>query len=246
MESSGTLEKKKEIAKFQNQQSESVNLTKFDDFKPYIESLLASRAVPEYVKNAETAFMMMEYGKARGFTPIDSLHFITPVNGVMSTNAKGVGWLLKENKLVFREKYRACFIYSYRDKECISQRILQPDEVAYALDIKPEEWAQFDNAKKERISTYRDRVTTLEYGFKDGNNVFIKEGEHSYYWSDAVASGLSNKDTYIKYTADMMMHRCKVGLSKVLGILSGSETEELAIVKNVDYTVIDSQPLIIN
>ena len=123
--------------------SKTTNLSKFEDYKDYIESLLKAKAVPDYVKNPEIAFMMMEYGKARGFTPIDSLHFITPVNGVMTTNAKGIGWLLNDAKYVFRELDRASYIYFGDGKEVKSQRPLAPDEVAWKLQIDPKAWSEY-------------------------------------------------------------------------------------------------------
>lgn len=59
---------------------------------------------------------------------------------------------------------------------------------------------------------------------------------HSYYWSWAIQAGLIEKETYTKYPQDMMLHRCKVGLSKVLGILTQPETEEISRIHDIPYT----------
>ena len=67
----------------------------------------------------------------------------------------------------------------------------------------------------------------------------IKNSTHSYYWSMAVKAELTEKDTYKKYPADMMLHRCKVSLSKVLGILTQPETEEVSNYENVAYQIIE-------
>ena len=190
---------------------------------------------------------MMEYGKARGFTPIDSLHFITPVNGVMTTNAKGVGWLLSDANYVFRELDRASYIYFGDGKEIKSQRPLAPDEVAWKLQIDPKAWADYPPEKKKNIATFRDRITTIEYGFRNYEGKIITQGTHSYYQSDAEAAGLMDKDTYKKYLPDMMLHRAKVGLSKVLGVLTGSESEELVHAINVgEVRVVDGEVEVIS
>lgn len=222
-------------------------MSKFEDYKEYIESLLKAKAVPDYVKNPEIAFMMMEYGKARGFSPIDSIHFITPINGVMTTNAKGVGWLLNDAKYVFKEVERASYIYFGDGKEIKSQRPLDPDEVAWGLKIDPKDWSEYSPDKRKNIATFRDRVTTIEYGFRNFDGKVIWEGKHSYYWSDAVAAGLDTKETYKKYAPDMMLHRAKVGLSKILGILTGSESEELSHAINIgEVRVVDGEVEVIN
>lgn len=190
--------------------------------------------------------MIIEYGKARGFSPIDSLHFITPVNGVMSTNAKGVGHLLKEAGYIFKEVYRAAFIYAGNGKEYISPRVLRPDEITYNLNITPEEWSAMSETKRANISAFRDRVTTIKYGFRKSDGKIEWEGEFSYYLSNAIDAGLMTKETYIKYTGDMFLHRAKTGLSKVLGLLTGSETEELAVVHNIKTDVIEGELTILN
>lgn len=189
--------------------------------------------------------MMIEYGKARGMTPIDALHFITPVNGVMATNAKGIGFLLDRARYVFQEVHRAAFIYAGNGKEYISPRVLVPDEVTYKLDITPDEWTKMSDDKRARIAKFRDRITTIKYGFREPSGIRW-EGEFSYYLSNALDAGLMEKETYQKYTGDMFLHRAKTGLSKVLGILTGSETEELAIEMGKNIDIVEGEIQIID
>ena len=180
------------------------------------------------------AFLVAEYGRARGFEAIDAFHFITPVNGILSVNAKGSGQLLFQNKYVIKEIHRAAYIYAAHGKEFISPRLLAVDEVMWALGINNEEFVEFDEAKKARISTARDRITEIHYGFRGNDGKVVWEGEFKYYYSQINAELLA-KSTYQNYLPDMMLHRAKVGLSKVLGVLTGSDSEEVASLGNSNY-----------
>ena len=178
--------------------------------------------------------MVIEFGKSKGFPVIDCFNFVTPVNGIMSVNAKGIGFLLKEANYVFKEVNRAAYIYSANGKEYISPRRLQPDEIAWKLEISPDDWKEYSPTKKEIVTSVRDRITTIKYGHRNYDNSILWEGEFSYYLSNAIESGLAGeggKDTYKLYLPDMMLHRAKVGLSKVLGVLTASDSEEIAQVK---------------
>jgi len=195
--------------------------------------------------------MKMAYGRELGFTPVQSLHLLTMISGTQSVNAKGVGMLFKLHNYTFRLIHNADYIYAGNGKTHYSGRKLTPTEIVAALGLTPEEFRNLDanpeiNKQKQNfLTTPKDRITKIEYGIKHGNRVEWL-GFHEYFWSDVEMAGLHDKETYKKYPKTMMLHRCKVELSKLLGILTAPESEELAMVYNIDTDVVDGEVTIID
>ena len=169
--------------------------------------------------------MKMAYGRELGFTPVQSLHLLTMIQGTQTVNAKGVAMLFKLHNYTFRLIHNADYIYA--------------DEFR-TLDTDPEKL----KFKQSQLLAPKDRITKIEYGIKFGNRVEWL-GFHEYFWSDVEMAKLNEKDTYKQYPKTMMLHRCKVELSKLLGILTAPETEEMAMVHNIDSDVVDGEVTVI-
>jgi len=220
-------------------------LLSFEALKSNIETLIKSGSLPADCKTQEAVYMKMSYGAELGFKPVESLHLLTMINGAQTVNAKGISRLFALNRYGFRLIKNAEFIYFGEGKTCYSDRLLSIGEIINKLGITPEQFKQLHELKQAAIGKPLDRETEIEYGLINSNNEIIWQGTHKYFWSDAVASELTSKETYKKYPKDMMLHRCKVSLSKVLGILTAPEMEEWATVENLETTVIDGEITIV-
>jgi hypothetical protein len=222
-------------------------LLSFEALKGNIETLIKSGSLPADCKTQEAVYMKMSYGAELGFKPVESLHLLTMISGTQTVNAKGISRLFALNGYKFRLIKNAEFIYFGEGKTCYSDRLLSIGEIISKLGITPEQFKQLHELKQAAIGKPLDRETEIEYGLINSNNEneVVWQGTHKYFWSDAVASELASKETFKKYPKDMMLHRCKVGLSKVLGILTAPEMEEWATVKNVETTVIDGEVTIV-
>jgi hypothetical protein len=220
-------------------------LLSFEALKGNIETLIKSGSLPADCKTQEGVYMKMSYGAELGFKPVESLHLLTMISGTQTVNAKGISRLFDLNGYRFRLIRNAEFIYFGEGKTCYSDRLLSIGEIISKLGITPEQFKQLHELKQAAIGKPVDRETQIEYGLINSNNEVVWQGTHKYFWSDAVASELTGKETYKKYTKDMMLHRCKVGLSKVLGILTAPEMEEWATFKNVETVVVEGEVTII-
>lgn len=230
--------------------SANTGILKFSDLKEDIEVLVKSGSLPKDCSTPEAAYMKMAYGRELGFTPVQSLHLLTMIQGTQTVNAKGVSRLFALHNYTFRLIHNADYIYAGNGKTHYSGRKLTSPEIVAALGLTPEEFRTLDadpekNKLKQGILTSpKDRITKIEYGIKHSHKVEWL-GFHEYYWSDVEMAKLHEKDTYKFYPKTMMLHRCKVELSKLLGILTAPETEEMAMVHNIDSNVVDGEVTII-
>jgi hypothetical protein len=216
----------------------------FTQMSGFIGHLIKSKTLPSYVDSPEMAFTMMNYGAELGFKPLESLHFITPVNGTLAANGKGANHILAKAKILFNTVYTAAYIYSDGIKEIISPRVLDLDEILGQLSITIQDFkdkTKYSENSQNRIKKFRDRVTTIEYGSLN-NKKFEKLGSHSYFLSDAIESELDVKETYKKYLRDMMMYRCKVQIGKILGVITGATAEEIAMELKMNIIYTDGVP----
>lgn len=192
----------------------------------------------------------MAYGRELGFTPVQSLHLLTMIQGTQTVNAKGVAMLFKLHNYTFKLIHNADYIYAGNGKTYYSGRKLTPTEIVTALGMTADEFRTLDTDpeklkfKQSQLLAPKDRITKIEYGIKLGNRVEWL-GFHEYFWSDVEMANLHEKDTYKQYPKTMMLHRCKVELSKLLGILTAPETEEMAMVHNIDSDVVDGEVTVI-
>lgn len=216
-----------------------------------IETLVKSGSLPQDCKTSEAVYMKMAYGKELGFSPVQSLHLLTMISGTQTVNAKGVAMLFKLHNYTFRLIHNADYIYSGNGKTIYSGRPLISSEVVANLGMTPDEFRKLDDnpelnkQKQALITTPKDRITKIEYGLVTNKRVEWL-GFHEYFWSDVKLAGLDTKDTYQKYPKIMMLHRCKTELSKVLGILTAPESEEMAMVYNMDTQIVDGEVTVIN
>lgn len=226
------------------EQTISTGIIPFESVKDHIEHFIKSGAMPSHVTTSEMAYTMINYGREHGFKPIQSLHFLTPVNGTLTINAKGISAKLSQNNIITLPEKYAAYVYVYRDKEITSERVLQPREVLSRFNLV-EEFNAGDDEKKKLLLSYTtpiDRITTLKYGYKTKDWKINWIGEQSYFWSDVLESELDKKDTYLKYPRTMMMHRCKTEICKILGLITESEYEETVHAttqENPDMELID-------
>lgn len=217
----------------------------FDSMSTFLGKLIESKALPPYVSSPERAFSMITFGSELGFLPMESLHYLTLVNGVFAPNGKGVNKILSMNDIYFKPIFSAAYIYSDGSNEIYSERPLHIYEILAQLNIELEEYKSYSTTKQTFISEFRDRITRLEYGVKISSSDYKKLGEFDYYWSHAVESDLSSKDTYKKYPRDMMMYRAKVQIAKNLGILTVPTSEEIASSRNIATEIVDGSPEVV-
>lgn len=77
----------------------------------YLQKLIDGKSLPNYVKNVETAFTIVEMGKELGFDPLQSLHYIIPIQGRLSLSAKALGALLRKGGVKYTTTEDGMYVY---------------------------------------------------------------------------------------------------------------------------------------
>lgn len=86
-------------------------LTKREDTFQFLQTLIDSKTLPSHVKTVEQAFMISQMGKELGFAPVQSMHYLIPIQGKLSLSAKATGALLRKGGVKFYTKEDGIFVY---------------------------------------------------------------------------------------------------------------------------------------
>ena len=87
------------------------DLTKREETFQFLQTLIDSKTLPSHVKTVEQAFMITQMGKELGFAPVQSMHYLIPIQGKLSLSAKATGALLRKGGVKFYTKEDGVFVY---------------------------------------------------------------------------------------------------------------------------------------
>jgi hypothetical protein len=97
-------------------------LTKREDTFQFLQTLIDSKTLPSHIKTVEQAFMISQMGKELGFAPVQSMHYLIPIQGKLSLSAKATGALLRKGGVKFYTKEDGIYVYADGSADTISPK----------------------------------------------------------------------------------------------------------------------------
>lgn len=110
--------------------------------------------------------------------------------------------------------------------------------------VRDNEYLQKDgNFSPVKTAESVDRCCTIEFIWRSKLTNEVMREQYTYWWSEAIAAGLTTKDTWQKYSKQLLWARTLVfGARRVAAeaLMGFYETSEIADTHNVDYKVTDA------
>jgi len=147
----------------------------------FLQELIDGGQLPSYIKKVATAKTVAVMGRELGFSVMISFNYIIPIQGKLTLSAKAQTAILRRHGVKWRTIED--FYYCYPDGSVEERKIVKKD---------------VDGNEMQPI----DIRTVIEFE-RDGVKELVK-----YYYTDALAAGLVNKDNWIKYKKSMYWARC--------------------------------------
>ena len=97
-------------------------LTKREETFQFLQTLIDSKTLPLHVKTVEQAFMITQMGKELGFAPVQSMHYLIPIQGKLSLSAKATSALLRKGGVKFYTKEDGVYVYPDGSTDTISPK----------------------------------------------------------------------------------------------------------------------------
>ncbi len=124
--------------------------------KGMAETLIKSRALPQYVENKEQAIVVMQAGYEMGMKPVEALNSLYLVNGQITIWGKAI------TKQFVKHGYKL----SYKDKK---------DETVVTAKKGDDIFTEsMTFAEAEKSGYTKDRKGNLKFGWKEGSNRILK------------------------------------------------------------------------
>jgi len=88
-----------------------VNMETQEVQEDFLSKLIESKQLPSHVKNVEQAFTIAQMGKELGFAPMQSFHYVIPIQGKLSLSSKAIGALLRKGGVEFVTTEDGVYVY---------------------------------------------------------------------------------------------------------------------------------------
>ena len=189
----------------------------FKNEEGFLNHLIESKTLPEHIKNKETAFVFLQYGRELGLQPMQALNNLIMIKGKISLPVRIMNGILRSHGV--RVKTLKDGIYMYPDGK--------------------ESYTKLEGQKATDI------VTELLFTRKHDDGT-IEEEHCIFTWKEAAMAGYTDKDNYTKMPKAMLYARCySKGANRIAPDLTNGlyTTEQLIDDFNYDESkvVIDSE-----
>jgi len=87
-------------------------IVKFEEIKGDLSVLLKSGDLPKHIKTEEQVYLIQKMGAELGFSLMQSIHFIIPIQGRLTLATKALGALLRKGGVKFTTLEDAVWIYN--------------------------------------------------------------------------------------------------------------------------------------
>lgn len=179
----------------------------FKNEENFLNHLIESKTLPEHIKNKETAFVFLQYGRELGLQPMQALNNLIMIKGKISLPVKLMNGILRSHGIRVQTIKDGLYIYPDGKESYIKI------EGQKALDI----------------------VTELLFTRKH-NDGTVEEERCVFTWSDAVKAGYADKDTYKTMPKAMLYARCySKGANRIAPDLTNGLYTTEQLIDDFDY-----------
>lgn len=212
----GEKEEKRELVKSLSEIEHANSSPVKSSERQMLETLVASKALPAYIKNYAVAFAFNQFGKELGFATMQSFHYLTMINGKISLTVMAMEAMLWKNNIVIEKLVDAEYLY-------------KDGTTAFGNYYEAEKGKPIDRISKCRLTR------TLP-------NSTIVSQETQFTYQEAVAAELHDKDNWKKWRRDMLWSRClsraarRIAADIFLGLYTADELVDMSDAKEDDYS----------